>query len=148
MSNHGYKDLFVWRESIAFVPDVYAIVQTFPVHERFALSDQIRRAVVSVPANIAEGQSKYYPREFLKHLRIARGSLAELHTLFVVAEQVGYIEPPMLHELEQKMVAIGRPLSRLMSIVQNRIDAVSESHEDGGLPAIEINPSGQHLEDV
>jgi four helix bundle protein len=122
MSKRGYRDLFVWRESIAFVPDVYAIVETFPVHERFALADQIRRAAVSVPANIAEGQARFYPREFLKHLRIARGSLAELHTLFVVAEQIGYIRPSLLQELEQKMTAIGRPINRLMSMVQNRID--------------------------
>src|SRR5690606_29246636 len=116
----GYKDLFVWREAVAFVPGVYAVVATFPAHERYGLSEQIRRAAISVPANIAEGQAKFYPREFVRHLRIARGSLAELQTLFVVAEQIGYIDPATLRELEQKMAAIGRPISRLLSTLQHR----------------------------
>lgn len=118
MDKKGYKELFVWRESIAFVPDVYAVVQGFPAHERFALCDQIRRAAVSVPANIAEGQAKHYRSEFVRHLRIARGSLAELHTLMVIAEQVGYITPALLEELEHKISAIAKPLHRLISVLK------------------------------
>ena len=129
MSKHGYKDLFVWRESIAFVPDVYAIVQTFPPHERFALADQIRRAAVSVPANIAEGQARFYQREFLKHLRIALGSLAELHTLFVVAEQLGYITPGELLGLEHKISNLAVPLHRLVTSMQIKLDNPSVNHE-------------------
>ena len=129
MSKRGYKDLFVWREAVAFIPDVYAVASTFPAQERFALSDQIRRAAVAIPANIAEGQARYYPREFLHHLRIARGSLAEVHTLFVVAEQVGYIGPEILIELEETIAAIGRPLNRLILILQRRIKS-GEAFDD------------------
>jgi four helix bundle protein len=132
MSKHGYKDLFVWRESIAFVPDVYAIVQGFPAHERFALSDQIRRAVVSIPANIAEGQARFYPREFLKHLRIARGSLAELHTLFVVSEQLGYITPAELLGIEHKISSLVVPIHRLVTSLQMQLNTSSGNHDHLG----------------
>jgi four helix bundle protein len=130
MGKRGYKDLFIWRESVMFVPDVYAAIARFPNHERYALSDQIRRAAVSVPANIAEGQAKFYPREFLRHLRIARGSLAELHTLLVVAEQVGYITPEALAELEGKISAILIPIHRLMSTLRHRISLPDGRHEE------------------
>jgi four helix bundle protein len=136
MMKRAYKDLFVWRESLAFVPDAYAVANGFPVHERFALADQIRRAAVSVPANIAEGQARGYPREFLRHLRIARASLAELTTLFNVAEQVGYIGPDQLEELEYKISGISRPISNLMGIMQNRIRDASITFDipDGSHP--------------
>ncbi len=117
----GYKDLFVWREAVAFVPDVYAVVATFPAHERYGLSDQIRRAAISVPANIAEGQARFYARDFLHRLRIARGSLAEMHTLLVIAEQLGYLNQDTCHELEQKLAGIARPLSRLIAIIRRRV---------------------------
>lgn len=122
MHKQGYKELYVWRESVAFVPDVYAAIQSFPPHEKFALADQMRRAAVSIPANIAEGQAKEYPKEFLRHLRIAKGSLAELHTLFIIAEQVGYINPDLLEEIEQKLAGISRPIHRLMAILSARLN--------------------------
>jgi four helix bundle protein len=125
----GYRDLFVWRESIAFVPDVYAVVSGFPVHERLALSAQIRRAAVSVPTNIAEGYARFYPREFLHHLGIARGRLAELHTLLVVAEQLGYIEPDVLVDLEHKIGSLARPINRLLTSVLKHLKG-SESRSD------------------
>lgn len=116
----GYKDLFVWREAIAFVPDVYAIVNGFPAHERFGLCDQIRRAAVSIPANIAEGQARYSLLDFLRHLRIAKGSLAELHTHMIIAEQLGYIDPIRLGEIEQRISEIARPLHKLILNLRSR----------------------------
>ena len=118
MDKRGYKELHVWRESVSFIPDVYAILQTFPAHERYALADQIRRAAVSIAANIAEGQARYYRPEFLRHLRIAKGSLAELHTFFIVAEQVGYITPTQLELLEQGVYGISRPLNGLIAKIK------------------------------
>ncbi len=123
MSTRGYKDLYVWREAIAFVPDVYAVVSGFPAHERFGLCDQIRRAAVSVPANIAEGQARHSLRDFLRHLRIAKGSLAELHTHMIIAEQLGYIEPFRLAELEQAISGIARPLHKLILNLRKRIES-------------------------
>jgi four helix bundle protein len=119
----GYKDLHVWRESVLLVADVYALTRSFPAHERFALCDQMRRAAVSVPTNIAEGQAGHYRRGFLRHLYIAKGSLAELHTLVVIAEQVGYITLPLLEEFEQRISDLAKPLHALIEVVRAELRA-------------------------
>jgi len=118
MSKMSYRDLYVWRESIALVPEIYESLKGFPSQERFALTDQIRRAAVSVPANIAEGQARYYKREFLHYLWIARGSLAELQTLLVIAEQVGYLTQEKMELLEQTIDGIAKPLNGLIESVR------------------------------
>jgi four helix bundle protein len=82
----------VWQEALDLVPDVYCLVLRFPGTEQFGLSSQLRRAVVSVPANIAEGQGRLYVKEFIRHLSIARGSLAEVDTLVHVTQQVRYVD--------------------------------------------------------
>ena len=78
MSN--YKDLQVWQRSIELVLDVYKLAQAFPLEERYALGDQMRRAAVSIPSNIAEGHARGSAKEFRHFLSIALGSLAELET--------------------------------------------------------------------
>jgi four helix bundle protein len=115
MDKRDYKDLHVWRESISFITEVYQVVRGLPREENYAMSDQIKRAAVSVAANIAEGQARYYRLEFLKHLRIAKGSLAELHTLLIIAEQVGYISPITLEHLENSLFGVSRPLNGLIA---------------------------------
>jgi four helix bundle protein len=117
----SYRDLYVWRESIALVGEVYACVLTFPIEERFALTNQIRRAAVSIPANIAEGQGRFYRKEFLHFLGIARGSLAELRTLLIVAEQVGYLHPVKLEALENGIDSISKPLHGLILRLRDQI---------------------------
>lgn len=115
MAKAHYQDLHVWRESVAFVAEVYGYLGSFPSFERFALVDQIRRAAVSVPANIAEGQARHYPRDFLRHLWNARGSLAELHTLLVIGEQLGYLGPSQLETLSRSLESVSRPLNGLIA---------------------------------
>ena len=73
-----YTELVVWQRAMALVPDVYTLLKAFPQEETYALADQIRRAVVSIPANIAEGQARQHRKEFIQHLSIAKGRLAEL----------------------------------------------------------------------
>jgi four helix bundle protein len=73
----NYRDLIVWQDAIKLAKAVYGLLQKFPRQEMYALSDQIRRAVVSVPSNIAEGQARKAPAEFRHFLHIALGSLAE-----------------------------------------------------------------------
>ena len=69
----GYKDLIVWQMAMDLVPEVYQLSKRLPPEELYGLSDQIRRAAVSIPANIAEGQARQHPGEFIQHLSIARG---------------------------------------------------------------------------
>ena len=79
MAQH-YKDLIVWQKAMHLVNAVYDATDAFPKRETYSLTDQIRRAAVSIPSNIAEGQAHYCNREFLHFLRHSRGSLAELET--------------------------------------------------------------------
>jgi four helix bundle protein len=114
MEKRNYKELVVWQRAIDLVPNIYEIVKRLPKEEQYALGDQIRRAAVSIPANIAEGQARQHKKEFLQHLSIAKGSLAELHTLLVIAEKLGYVDQATLHRMEQEMAQVARPLHGLM----------------------------------
>ena len=115
MSKSNYKDLIVWQRAIELVPKVYQAVRQFPKEEMYALSDQLRRAVVSIPANIAEGQARQHPKEFRQHLAIAKGSLAEVHTLLIVATRLGYITAEHLATLELEITELAKPLHGLMA---------------------------------
>ena len=87
-----YKELEVWKKGILLVLKIYEIVRTFPKDEHYALTDQIRRAVVSIPSNIAEGASRNTTKEFIQFLYVALGSASELETQIIIAEKLGYIK--------------------------------------------------------
>ena len=86
-----YKDLEVWKRGILLVLAIYETAKNFSKDERYALTDQIKRAVVSIPSNIAEGASRNTTKEFIQFLYIALGSAAELETQIIIAEKLGYI---------------------------------------------------------
>ena len=87
-----YKNLDVWGKSISLVLEAYKITNNFPKEERYALADQIKRAAVSIPSNIAEGASRNTRKEFIQFIYIALGSASELETQIIIAEKLGYIE--------------------------------------------------------
>lgn len=87
-----HHDLLVWQESMALARDVYRVTADFPGHEVYGLTSQIRRACVSIPSNIAEGAGRTGPRESLKFLSIARGSLCELETQLILANELEYFK--------------------------------------------------------
>ena len=86
----SYKDLLVWQNGIQLVKEVYLLTQQFPAEEKFGLVSQMRRASVSVPSNIAEGQARRSTAEFSQFLSIAQGSLAELETQLIVSIELGF----------------------------------------------------------
>jgi four helix bundle protein len=113
-----YKDLQIWQKGMHLAQAVYRLPPKFPAEERFGLCSQMRRASVSVPSNIAEGQARPGSREFLQFLSYASGSLAELETQLLLSIDLGYCGPadagPIEREIAeiQKMVAaIRRKLS-------------------------------------
>lgn len=116
----GFKELTVWQKSVAMVPTVYSVVKKLPGEERFALGDQIRRAAVSVPANIAEGQGRQHAGEFIQFLSIARGSLAELETLLIVTERLGYCRQADLYKSSKAVTEVYRLLQGLISSLRKR----------------------------
>ncbi|HET7844011.1 MAG TPA: four helix bundle protein [Xanthomonadales bacterium] len=93
MQTPRHYELEVWREGISLVKLVYAASRDFPAEERFGLTTQIRRAAVSVPSNIAEGAARGSSVEFVRFLRIARGSLSEVDTQLVIASELGFLRP-------------------------------------------------------
>jgi four helix bundle protein len=89
----SYRDLLIWQKGMALAKQVYAMTSAFPGDERFGLTAQMRRAVVSVPSNIVEGRAWRGRREFVQFLSHAEGSLAELDTQLTLAVELGYCRP-------------------------------------------------------
>jgi len=86
----SYRELIVWQKAMDFAEHVYAVQRTFPAEERFGLCDQLRRAVVSIPSNIAEGRGRDTAKDFSHFLTLARGSLNEVTTQLELAVRLGY----------------------------------------------------------
>lgn len=116
----NYRDLNVWQRSVELIPQVYELMKGFPKTEQYALMDQIRRAVVSVAANIAEGQARQHRKEFLQGLYIARGSLAEVDTLLEVSMRLSYITKEQQQTTEKRIEEIRRMLEGLIRSLQAR----------------------------
>ncbi len=115
MSKSGYKDLIAWKKGMELVAAIYDATDGFPSHEMYGLVSQLRRAAVSVPSNIAEGKAHYSNRDFVRFLRHARGSLAEIETQILIAEQRKYLEAEKAAQFSQQLDELGRILSGLIN---------------------------------
>lgn len=104
-----HHELRVWQDGIALVKLVYQVTALFPKEEIFGLTSQMRRAAVSIPANIAEGAARSTSKEFAQFLTIARGSLSELETLTVISRELGYLKDGTLLEgtIEKQFGGLG-----------------------------------------
>ena len=87
----NYRDLIAWQKSMNLVEEIYLTSKSFPKDETYGLTSQIRRAAVSIPSNIAEGEGRTSPKEFLNFLSFAYGSLCEVETQILIAERLNYI---------------------------------------------------------
>ena len=94
----SHKDLLIWQKGIKIVTLVYQLVRSFPKEELFALTSQLKRASVSIPSNIAEGFGRNTDKSFSHFLAIARGSLYEVETQLLIAEELGFISDDKLYE--------------------------------------------------
>jgi four helix bundle protein len=119
MAQH-YKDLIAWQKAMDLVAAIYGLTDKFPRREVYSLTDQIRRASVSVPSNIAEGQAHFNPREFLHFLRHARGSLAELETQLLIAQRLKYCDPADITPVLQQIDELSRILSGLVNSLKEK----------------------------
>jgi four helix bundle protein len=115
MSQKSYKNLIAWQKAMELVTAIYDATQGFPSHEQFGLISQMRRAAVSVPSNIAEGKEHYSNRDFVRFLRHARGSLAEIETQVLIAQQRTYLDNETTLKLTQHIDELGRILSGLIN---------------------------------
>lgn len=122
MTVSSYRDLQVWKTAMEVAKHVYRLAAAFPRHEVYGLTSQIQRAAVSIPANIAEGHARESTKEFLHPLSIARGSLAELETLTVLAEDLGYCPQGDTRSILSQCAEVSRMLAGLRRSLRQRID--------------------------
>ena len=113
MEIRTHKDLLVWQKSIDLVCTVYSILKQYPKEELFAISNQMRRCVVSIPANIAEGCGRKSKAELSQFLHIALGSASELETFFVISQKLNYITSEEYDKLNSSLLEIIKMISGL-----------------------------------
>jgi len=104
----NYRELIVWQDGIKLAKAIYKLTEKFPRQEIYALADQIRRAAVSVPSIIAEGQARKSPGDFRRFLHIALGSLAEVDTQLVLAQEFGYLNKDDIDAMDEHIQGFAR----------------------------------------
>jgi four helix bundle protein len=112
--NRPYKSLDAWNTAMELVFEIYKLIDKFPMHEKYGLSDQLRRAAVSVPSNIAEGSARNTKKEFANFLYVAQGSLSELDTQLEIARGLGYITSDEFERIQEKMDRVGKMITGLI----------------------------------
>jgi len=110
-----YKDLVAWQKVRSLVRSIYEATRSFPAEERFGLTQQLRRAAVSVPSNIAEGYGRGSLRDYIRFLQMARGSLYEIETQLYLAQDMGYLEPGVAVSITDRCAECVRILQGLIS---------------------------------
>lgn len=118
----GFRDLRVWQAALDLVEQVYQLTRRFPKHEVYGLASQMQRAAVSVPSNIAEGHTRSHSKEYLHHLSIARGSLAELQTQLEIARRLMYCSAEEIEPLIARADSLGKQLYMLRNALTKNTD--------------------------
>jgi four helix bundle protein len=134
----GFRDLRVWQSATDLVVSVYRLTESFPRGEMYGLTLQMQRAVVSVPSNIAEGQAREHLGEYVHHLSIAQGSLAELETQIEISGRLGYATAERVTDLLREAGVVARQLRGLRRSLGSR--ATYLAPETSMHPAASLNP--------
>ena len=117
---HSYRDLVAWKRSMALVLEVYRLTQSFPKIETYGLTSQLRRAAVSIPSNIAEGQARLTTGEFKHFLGNARGSLKEVETQILISTDPGYLRTEECEKLLAATTELGKILNGLIASLDRK----------------------------
>jgi len=124
-----YQQLIAWRKAIALVTEVYSLTARFPREETYGLTTQLRRAAVSIPSNIAEGQGRATKGEFVQFLGHARGSLFEVETQLAISRNLGHIATEEQECLSDALNELGRILNGLIaSLQQKQVHRLATGH--------------------
>ena len=119
MKSSEFRDLIVWQKSMDLAIEIYNIVKCLPKEETFVLSDQIRRAAISIPSNIAEGQGRITSKEFIRFLSMARGSLWEVSTQLEICERLGYFDKSQTTKIYNQITEIAKMLNALSNSISD-----------------------------
>ena len=112
------RDLIVWQKAMVLVTDIYRVTESFPQREIDGLTNQVRRAGVSVPSNIAEGQGRLSKKEFVQFLSQARGSLLEAQTQLEIGRNLGFLPDGAFNDLDLKAQEVGRIINGLIAKIR------------------------------
>ncbi len=115
-----HKDLEVWKKSINFVTKIYGVTSTFPKDEVYGIVNQIRRAAVSIPSNIAEGAARNHDKEFIQFLSISLGSISELETQIIISNNLKYLTDIQSEEIINHLVEIRKMLIGLVKNIEKK----------------------------
>jgi four helix bundle protein len=120
MTINNFRELRVWQSGMELVEDIYRLTQSFPNHEQFGLTSQLRRCAVSIPSNIAEGHAREHLKEYLYHVSVAQGSLAELQTQVEIAARLSYSPDDQSEQLLKTAESLSRQLYALRNALSRR----------------------------
>src|SRR5436305_9598946 len=126
----SYRELIAWKKARALVTEIYKSTETFPSREQYGLTSQIRRAAVSVTSNIAEGQARHSQKEFKQFLSHARGSLAEVETQIILAQDLKFLSAPEGTRLLELTEELGRILNALIAAIKLRAEGQNPRTEN------------------
>lgn len=115
---HRFKELEIWKKSRKFCSEIYSVTNEFPSEEKFGLTNQLRRASVSIPSNIAEGSSRNSQKDFSRFLEIAIGAAYEIETQLLIASDLGFLNEKNLNSLVKNLEEIIKMTSRFRSTLQ------------------------------
>ncbi len=113
-----FRDLIVWQKAIVLATNIYTVTQRLPAAEQFGLTSQMRRAAVSIPSNIAEGNARASRKDYIRMLMVARGSLAELETQLIIARELQYLSD--LNPLLEQRTEVSRMLQALIDALRRK----------------------------
>ena len=120
MKSSNYKELRVWQKSKKKKKKIYNLVKLLPKEETYALSDQMRRAAISIPSNIAEGQGRNSDKEYINFLSIARGSLWELETQLEICVRLGYVEQSIIADTLDLITEVSKMINGLSIFLMSK----------------------------
>ena len=115
---HRFKELDIWKRSRLFCSEVYAITSKFPESEKFGLTNQLRRASVSMPSNIAEGSSRQSKKDFTRFLQIALGSAYEIETQLLIAQDLNFVKDSELEYVFSELQEIIKMITKFKSTLK------------------------------
>lgn len=117
----SYRDLVAWQKAMALVTDIYGVTESFPAREMYGLTNQLRRAAVAVPSDIAEGKGRISKKEFVQMLSRARGSVLEVQTQIEIAHNLRFLVEEAFHDLLAKADEVGRLINGLIRTIRRQL---------------------------
>jgi len=120
MGKNFYRDLLVWQKSVSLIKEVYAEADKLPKSEEYNLKQQLKRAVVSVSLNIAEGKNRRSPKDFINFLNISNGSLAETEAILLICGELGFLRIP--EDLLSHIEELAKMISSLIANIKGKLE--------------------------